>query len=519
MLWRKRCCQNTWHGVHTTVGLRESTIERKFDFAGSFDAGDLHRMTRVRIVKTVREIPLPCKRKVMRVFFSALSILLIACPSSNVPSAIAHGSVTHTELPGSDAGSGGSGDPAPPKPTSYVGPLRALPSLPGPHIVQIESLGDNEWLTLPMPAPDPKWGRSTGRSWGGKSLSYAHNLRGAFHYGEGPHAYVLPNGHAHDDLWFYDINQNRWLCLFPGNQIATFNERVKMGALRISELGILEDETGRPVPLHPLVHAWGYTFYDSHRGEFVFYGDPRFETFLLAAYEIPFRGTLIKEGADALIEQRKDKRSMPMGPWRYNIAEGAFKLERLGDGANSLMPPGEDYAQFLPIKDGRYIFLGRSGVYFYDPEQKNWAKASSLGVRPPGYDHGSVYDPIRNFVYMGGGITNQPEDAQTLYVYDVERATWTRPQTSGTPPRSMTSNVASLTYDTVNDRVLVFHVHGTFSLNLVTYEWIRMAHFPENASGKTIAAYYDPVLNAHFVFLASDGQDDGKMLVYRLKKP
>src|SRR5437660_3714926 len=74
------------------------------------------------------------------------------------------------------------------------GPLAGLPSRPGETVEKIKRLGDNQWLKLGAPAADPKWGVARGRSWGGKSMVAAPDLRGAFFCGEGPHALVKPDG-------------------------------------------------------------------------------------------------------------------------------------------------------------------------------------------------------------------------------------------------------------------------------------------------------------------------------------
>jgi hypothetical protein len=75
---------------------------------------------------------------------------------------------------------------------------------------------------------------------------------------------------------------------------------------------------------------------------------------------------------------------------------------------------------------------------------------------------------------------------------------------------------SSLTYDAANDVVLVLNASGAYSLNLKTYEWVHAANFPRVPAGQ-LAAFYDPVLNVHFIYVAVDGQDNGKMLVYRFK--
>ena len=150
------------------------------------------------------------------------------------------------------------------------GPLADLPSKPGPHVEKIKALGDNEWLNLGAPAADPKWGKARGSSWGAKALILAPDKRGAFLFGEGVHAYVKPDGHIMDDLWFYDINAHAWICLYPGTDTKTFTQRVKDGELLIDDDGQLIDKDKQPVPVHTLVHAWGYLAYDSDRKKFAF---------------------------------------------------------------------------------------------------------------------------------------------------------------------------------------------------------------------------------------------------------
>ena len=55
----------------------------------------------------------------------------------------------------------------------------------------------------------------------------APNLCGAFVFGEGVHAYVKPNGHYMNDVWFYDINAHRWVCLYPGIEVKTVASKIK----------------------------------------------------------------------------------------------------------------------------------------------------------------------------------------------------------------------------------------------------------------------------------------------------
>lgn len=117
-------------------------------------------------------------------------------------------------------------------------------------------MGDNQWLNLGVPAADPKWGKARGSAWGAKALILLPDKREAFLFGEGVHAYVKPDGHIMDDLWFYDINAHAWSCLYPGTNTKTFNQRVKDKELKIDDDGRLIDSDKQPIPVHTLVHAW-----------------------------------------------------------------------------------------------------------------------------------------------------------------------------------------------------------------------------------------------------------------------
>src|SRR5262245_10019551 len=73
------------------------------------------------------------------------------------------------------------------------GPLQGLPGNPGPHAAALRDLGDNSWMELGAPAPDPVWGSAPGRSWH-CTMPFASTVRGAFLYGEGVHGHVKPGG-------------------------------------------------------------------------------------------------------------------------------------------------------------------------------------------------------------------------------------------------------------------------------------------------------------------------------------
>src|SRR3954465_9452885 len=150
------------------------------------------------------------------------------------------------------------------------GPLAGLPSKPGAHVEKIKALGDDEWLNLGTPAADPKWGKARGRSWS-SNQPFAPDLRGGFVFAEGVHGYTKPDGRYMNDLWFYDANANRWVCLYPGTEVKTIAKRIKDKELTLDDRGLLVEKDGQPLP-PLLIHAYGYLGYDPDRKKFAFFG-------------------------------------------------------------------------------------------------------------------------------------------------------------------------------------------------------------------------------------------------------
>src|SRR5688572_29684969 len=132
--------------------------------------------------------------------------------------------------------------------------LAALPSTPGPHAEKLRTLGDDSWLDLGSPAADGAWGKARGRSWTPK-MAYAPDLRGAFLCATGVHGFVKPDGHYMDDLWFYDANAHRWICLYPG-------AHAKNLRLKLDKNGFEVDPDGNPVPVSYLSHGYNNLTYN-----------------------------------------------------------------------------------------------------------------------------------------------------------------------------------------------------------------------------------------------------------------
>lgn len=401
------------------------------------------------------------------------------------------------------------------------GPLAGLPSPPGPHIEKIRELGDNSWLNLGPPKADPKWGKGRGRSWTAK-MAFAPDLRGAFLYGEGVHGYVKPDGYYMDDLFFYDINAHRWVCLYPGLEVQTFDKRIEEKQLMLNDAGLLVDKDSRPLPVAPQGHGYQGSAYDTDLRRLA----------LLDPGHGEWRSVKpIVRGFKLLEEQMARGRRRPHSPWFYNTLTGEWERHPVAS-ARPTMGLGATLIYILSRK--QFFFYYRSGeVWFYDPAARTWTEAGATGPRPSwGIDPTACYDTRRGRVYIGGGgypVPSASEDA--LFIYDVKSNTWINPKAKGSRLRGFGNNPAAMHYDAVND-VVILAAHGR------SYEDRRGIHVydPEANTwlpgpnpipaaltpgpyGVCVSAFYDPELNAHFYFSAGDSRTEpGSIWVYRYKR-
>lgn len=406
--------------------------------------------------------------------------------------------------------------PAPPKPNanaslSRQGPLANLPSDPGAQIEKIRALENDSWLSLGAPQGDPKWGRARGRAWGGRALVSAPELRGAFYFGEGQHAFVKPDGHIMDDIWFYDINAHRWIAVYPGTDTATFSDRVKKGELKIDDNGQLVDNNARPVPVHTLGHAWNFLTYDMHARKFAFLAERGFGRFFMG------NEAMMDEGLKILETRLAGNPKPPMSPWFYDTVSGEF--ERY-----PVVTPRPDVGGFPNFQYAKhrkqFFYGGAEGVAFFDSAARKWIKIKDTGPRPIGYDHGGAYDEKRDRIYMGAG---KEDPTGPFHVYDIESNTWSKPNQVGAPAKGFRTNDASIFYDVKNDVVTVFQYREkkifTYSPDTDTWssrEFPAIVFFaPKYPS---FSAFYDAELNAAFLYIASDSTDNGIMWAYRYKK-
>jgi hypothetical protein len=407
------------------------------------------------------------------------------------------------------------------------GPLKDLPSQPeGEHLAKIKALGDNERVNLGSPAPDPNWGKARGRSWSPRA-PFAPDLRGALFFGEGPHGMVKPDGHYMDDLWFYDINRHRWICVYPG-----IHAKEGYSRIRINEDGFEVCPEGDPLPIASMVHAYCMVTYDTHRNLFM---------------SMPCSGAYWREGEfhkgikgrlqflkdhKAEIEARAAGRSH--SPWIYNALEGRWERYRT---ENRAADAGFG-ATLVYVPSVRKVFGYRRNsrpMAWYDPDAREWIHIKPKGNRPPwDMDANSCYDSKRDRIYLGGGIYPargreiKPGES-ALWVFDVKTETFSRLEPEVNPtPTSYATNRAMMFYDSVNDAVLLFHhrVKGEEAPGVYAYhpgrnEWEIVAKRPaflKRRGNPTWTGFYDPKLNVFLLHTADDGRDNGVMWAYRYKR-
>ncbi|MBE7467302.1 MAG: hypothetical protein HS116_27830 [Planctomycetes bacterium] len=400
-------------------------------------------------------------------------------------------------------------------PVERKGVLAALPSSPGPHMQKIMALGDGEWVNLGKPAPDPKWGQGRGRSWSHK-MAYAPELQGAFLAGAGPHAYIKPDGH-YDDIFFYDLNAHKWICIFEGVNTKTFGEDCKNGLLKVNDDGQLVNKDGDVVPLGARSHSGQTHTYDTDSHKWIYNGcapggiDPDWwsakkEWYLAGAKHLTAQGK-----PDKVLNQ----------PLYFNTITGKFerpagKKPPRGSGA------GRGEATFyLPTKKAIWAYSSDAGMLIGNAATGEWTVTKKPKGAPKGGDYGACYDSKRHRIYLSTGGPLAANEGN-VYIYDVATDTWSNPPNKENALPLPPSNAGVLNYDSVADRVVIFRAaEYVAAWDPDSHAWtpkIPMpSKFPE-VGYPSYHGFYSPEANAHFIYAACDGADNGAMWVYRFKR-
>ncbi len=385
-------------------------------------------------------------------------------------------------------------------PLRAKGPLAQLPSPPGPHLAKVQAMAEDSWLDLGPPAPDPKWGKARGRSWTPR-MPYAPALRAAFLCGCGVHGYVKPDGHFQDDLWAYDINAHRWLCVYPGAD-------VKALRLKLDKDGFEVNDEGEHIPVSFMSHGYCNQTYvpDLNKVMFIFTHSPwwtrampqRWEWLDQTAPDVKGR---IYGHAGPVIEAAKH-------PLFYDVAAGRWERRLVaGDG------PGprrfEGVLEYIPTKKQAF-FLHHGRVWFYDFAANKWLPSPAEKVNV-GYDSWGCYDTKRNRVYVAR--------KDVFLAYDIATDEWSPIQGEGQPADLGSCAFGAVTYDSAADAVLfLLKASGIAIYDPTANAWRKACPLPEaDWKRRQVNGFYDPELNAHFYHLAGDSEANGFMLAYRYR--
>ncbi|CAN5495132.1 hypothetical protein BH23VER1_BH23VER1_04520 [soil metagenome] len=388
------------------------------------------------------------------------------------------------------------------------GLLDGLPSPMNPQVEQIRVMEARTWLELGAPADDPEWGSARGRSWSAK-MPAAEDLGGAFLFGEGVHGWWdKDSGRYMDDLWFYDLNAHRWICLHPGT-------KVPGDGLAMTDDGFEAGPDGHPTPVASMAHGYGQLTYDPERQRFL---------------AMPCPGDYWKDALSARAVAPDRPNESHASPWIYDVAAGHWTRIRTAQ----QRPPSSfgDTLVYLPSRDKiwfRHNAPGQRQVALYDPGTNDWQPVDVSGPPPPfGIDANDCYDTKRDRIYLGGGqYPIAPGNA--LWVYDVATATWSDPQPSGSPGAAGTSygtNEALMHYDVASDLVVLIRHRGpdeskgVHGYDPAANTWTTVdTELPDFGGRQAVSGFYHTALNVHVIFAAGDSRDDGVVWLYRHENP
>lgn len=387
-----------------------------------------------------------------------------------------------------------------------AGPLAALPSKPGPHLEKIRALGDDSWLDLGQAAPDPKWGHGRGRSWCAQ-MDYAPDLRGAFHTGEGVHAFVKPDGYYMDDIYFYDLNAHAWICIYPGTKAGDDQ------GLKLNDAGFFVNEAGDLVMVAQLAHHYGGTTYDSDRKKLVVMTNQ-----FIRNWWAPSK---LRQIEKLVPEARAKQTGKSFSPWYWNTVTGKFEREPAQGASEKDLQGHGCVTVYLPgLK--KLFFRGANGAnWLYDPEKKAWTKAAAGPAANTGHDMAACYDSKRQRVYLPTGMDKGVTPG--WYAYEAGANSWVDLQPKG-GGKSTDVNHSCVTYDAANDVVVLAYPRGE-SRGLFIYDpaanaWLNeKPKAPADGWGKrSVSAFYDPDSNVHYYYDAGDSSTRGTFRAYRYKR-
>jgi hypothetical protein len=368
-------------------------------------------------------------------------------------------------------------------------------------------MGDNEWLDLGRPAADPWFGRAEGRAYTNK-MAGAPDLGGAFLYGSGGMGGLKPDGRYRDDLFFYDVNAHRWICVYPGTDPQRFTMTLDADGFEVTA-------DGQHLPVAMLLQGDEQTAYDPERGLFTF----------MPATAGKWRKYLNKRRSRWLGAKGHPSVTRDWGkhPWFYDVRAGRWSRRKVeGDGpvcsfCCSLVN--------LPGRNANLLYARKSDFWLYSYDSKGWRHLTPAGpgADAPDYDGVCCYDEKRQRLYV---LNRNKKDPGVFRIYDVAENVWTDPAPSVRPDvvagTSYSCTRATAHFDSANG-VVVLRLRGRRAAKpgIYVYDPGKNQWSPEPVTSGTGGAhgFYDPVLNAHFFFDAGDRKlDPGVIRVWRYRR-
>jgi hypothetical protein len=321
--------------------------------------------------------------------------------------------------------------------------------------------------------------------------------------GEGPHAFIKPDGYLQVDLWCYDVNAHAWICCFPGVLPKTIS-------LKVDANGFEVDDSGQPIPFS-VSHGWNNLDYI-----------PELKKFISVHNPCTYSMGLLKARRQEWI---KDVKPAAAGhPWYFDVGTGRWE-RRLSQGQMPNLYEWGHVLRYSPHSRAAFYYDTHKRLVFrFDPRANIWTALKPEGPTPPVHSMTSVcYDSKRDRLYLASD-KRSPGDAPAersvvLWSYDIQANKWLDLQPRNAWKGVLSQSMAVMNYDQANDAVVVMEKE---KMTVRIYDpkdnaWSDQPVKIDGPASKTQwNSFYDSDLNVHFLHAAGDGQV-GKMWAYRYK--
>jgi len=388
-------------------------------------------------------------------------------------------------------------------------PLAKLPSKPeGRHIEKLKALGDDSWVDLGCPAADPRWGRegvARGRAFSPR-MTCAPDLGGAFFCGTGGHGFVKTDGHYMDDLWFYDANAHRWICVYPGADKST--------KLHLDKNGFEVNEQGDHIPVSYLSHCYYNTTYNTD-----------LRLYQIAWTQCPWWGAALPqrwEWLDQTVPAVAKRSYGNVGsvighmkhPLFWDVAKGKWE-RRLVTGPGPHHDRYESVLEYIPSLKKTFFLSFNGSTWLYDYAANTWTAGPKCPLKLS-YELVGGCDSKRECIYVGKG-------KEGLARLDLKTNTWQEVKGQG-QPESVGGSSTTWNFDSANGVFVVFFRHGsTYVYDPDANKWTEQpggcgySGVP-GAKHMMTHGFYDAEMNVHYLYLAGDSNNNGAtMMAYRYR--